>query len=186
MIFLPNKFEKYAAGLRNVFQNLILKNGIKPKYLVSLSKIYENEVIFSDLSDQPVNSKKFFSLLLFAIYYKKLALNKFIQFSCNTNGNYLLDKKAIAIFLLKIAQKSSFIEIFQKKGKFLIRTNFTDQSAIRRIAEKLEIITLKEIKNNIFLFILPLNKTEKEEKDSEENFFSLQNPLSLINCYLFD
>lgn len=184
LIYLPNKFEKYTAGLRVIFQNLILKNGIKKKYLINLGKIYENEAIFFDYDLLPIDTEKFFLSILKSVYIKKILQSKKPQISCETNGNYILNKKLVSILILKIAQNSDYIKIYKKRKKIFILTKGVKYKKIKKIIIKLHCLYFEEIKSKRQLIILAPEKTDKKAKDFEEDLFSLQNPLSPINYYL--
>jgi len=184
LIFLPNKFEKYTAGLRNIFQKLIIKNGIKKNYLVNLGKIYENEAIFSASFLIPTDAEKFFLSILKPIYIKKFLQKRTPQFFCNLSGNLILNRKLVAVLIFRILQKSDFIKICEERGKILIYSKVEYDLDISKIIKKLDGVFLKEVKEKRQLIILSFDKTEKKQKDSEEEFFSLQNPLSPVNYYL--
>lgn len=184
MIFLPNKFEKFTAGLRNIFQKLILKNGIKEVYLKNLCKIYEAEAILTVQPLLPINLKAYAYELLTAIFLKKLTENKSFDFFVNISGNYLFKKKIFTALILNVCRQAEYIEIFEIKKNTVVRADFKNTERIEILVKKLNGQILFEKITERCLLVIPLDSTEKKSEDFEAAYTLLQNPLSPVNFYL--
>lgn len=184
LIFLPNKFEKYAAGLRNLFQKLIIKNGISEQYLKNLAKIYEAEAIFIKQQDFPFDLENYLHELLTAIYLKKLIKNQDFEFNINVFGNKIFDKKSFSALILKICQQTNDIEIFEQNKKIVIKTKIKTTEKLLLLVKKFKGQIFCEKKTGNCLIILPFNSTQKTTRDFEDAHTLLQNPLSPVNSYL--
>ncbi len=178
MIYFPKNYCRITASFRQLYQNLILKKGIKSNYLNSLKKINLIEAYSLDAFPQPLNVEAYFYELFTAIFLKK----KFDYF-INIKGNYLIDKKILTLLLLEISGKTDYLELKSFKESLVIKGNFIPTKATMLLTKKLKGIIFKELKENICCIKLNFPKTKKESEDFETAFFLLQNPLSVVNLY---
>ena len=184
MIYLPNKNEKYMAILRNTYQKLILKNGIKNNYLKKLRTIYNFEALITKKEPVPVNLNSWLTELLIAVYFKKNLKGKIFTFSVKLNDNYLVDKKIFSALILNIAKKGNFIKIENIKGKTIIKSDILPTQKIYQITKKLNGLILKELKQKNCVICIPLSATNKKTREFENGINMIQNPLSIVNIYL--
>lgn len=184
LIFLPNKFEKYTAGLRNLFQKLIIKNGIKENYLTDMRKLYDAEAILIKNESQPFNIENYFNQLLTAIHLRKFINNINFKFQVNISGNFIFDKKILSSLILNICRQTDFISIFELNKKILIKTKIEPNRKLNLIIKKLNGKMLCECKTKKVLIILQFDYTEKATRDFEDAYTLLKNPLSPVNFYL--
>ena len=178
MIYYPNKLEMYANFLRLIYQKLILKDSIKPKYLDKLRKIYEFESIISD-NISPLDLEGFCSELFTAvIFYKPFNYNLLIK------GNYLVNQKVLTCILLNVAKESKFIKIYIYKEKIIIKSKFTSNKMVEILVKKIGGIMLKSVNTETVYIQLNFEKTQKKTTDFHTAFYHCIDPLSPVNLYL--
>ncbi len=165
-------------ALRLLYQKFILKNGIKPAYLISLKKINRIECFYNKTSPCPLDVEHFCYELFTAIFLKK----KFDYF-INITGNYLIDKKIFTILILEICETANYLEIKDFNGGFIISGNFKTNKNINFLTKKLKGAAFKDISKNINYIKFNFSKTQKKSGDFETAYALLQNPLSLVNLY---
>lgn len=186
MIFLPNNFERYTAALRNLIQLFIIKNGIKPKYLDALRKIYQSEALLSRDNEIPTDICNFLSQLLTSVYIKKSESGLPFYFKINIRGNYLLSLKPYTALILSICRAADNIEIFKINGKLAIKAVTPNTKHSHRLAKKLDGCVYFERVTNTALTVLPLIATDKKAALCKPNEVEeyLLNPFSAVNIYL--
>ncbi len=186
MIFLPNNFERYTAALRNLIQLFVIKNGIKPKYLDSLRKIYQAEALFSRDAEIPTDICNFLSHLLTAVYIKKSESGIPFYFKINIRGNFLLNQKPYTALILSVCQNAYKIEIFELNGKLAIKAITPKTKHSHRLVKNLDGCVYFERVTNTSLTLLPLIATDKKailcKPNNTEEY--LLNPFSEVNIYL--
>ena len=183
MIFLPNKFELYTCILRNTMEVLILKNGIKPKYLNNLMKIHTAESLFTDY-EEPTHIGNFTLEILKAVKIKKLEKHQEFEFKVSKTDVFLINKKLFTTLLLILSKNSSKLAVKQYRGKVLIITNHKEKSEILKLLKKLNGKYFFEVKTKLFYILLNLPKTSKKPKEEEKDWEYILNPLSVVNIYL--
>lgn len=184
MIFLPNKFEKYTAALRNLMQKFIIKNGIKPNYLENLRKIYEAETILVNRTLIPGNISDYLYKLLTAVLLKKSANDKPFYFNINIDGNYFYDKKVLSALILNICRQTEYLSINNFRGNIALKAEIVSTEKIKLLTKKADGIMFNEINTHTSLIILKLDYTEKTASDFEDLYSLFHNPLSPVNFYL--
>lgn len=178
MIYYPNKLEMYANSLRLIYQKLILKDSIKPKYLDKLRKIYEFEATISD-NVSPIDLEEFCSELFTAvIFYKRF------NYKLHIKGNYLVNQKVLTCILLNIAKESEFIKIYIFREKIVIKSTFRPMKTVEKLVRKIGGIMFKSVNTKTFYIQLNLEKTEKKTTDFNTAFYHCIDPLSPVNLYL--
>ena len=180
MIFLPNNFEILTCALRNTMQRLILKNGIKEKYLINLRKIHLAEALYSN-QKLPVNIYDYSLSLLKAARDKKADTNKAFDFFVSYLDRVIINPKLFTAILLSICNKSSRISLSSDRGKLVIKAELNGNFQFRKIPDY---TFLKEINSGRLVVIIDAEKTKKPAIKYETDSEFLLNPLSVINIYL--
>lgn len=183
MIYLPNKLERYTSTLRNYLQNRALKEGITPKILENMRKIYIAEALLFDSYEQPINISLLSSQILSAVYIKKTEKNIPFEFKVKLNGNFITNKKLYTALLLNICKDSQKVSLFLLNGKIAIKATNANKKIIIPLTKKLKGIAFFEKKSKDFIIILKLTATGKK---AEKNIYlDLQDPFSPINFFIF-
>ena len=180
MIFLPKNFEILTCALRNTMQRLILKNGIKEKYLINLRKIHLAEALYSN-QKLPVNIYDYSLSLLKAARDKKAGTNKGFDYSADFIDNVIINPKLYTAVLLSICNKSSRISLSSDRGKLVIKAELNGNFQFRKIPDY---TFLKEINSGRLVVIINAEKTKKPAIKYETDSEYFLNPLSVINIYL--
>lgn len=178
MIYYPNKLEMYANSLRLIYQKLILKEKIKPKYLNSLRKIYEFEATISD-SISPLDLEGFCRELLNAVI-----LYKPFDYNLQVMGNYLVNQKLLTCILLNIARTSEYIKLYVFREKIVIKSKFTPDKTLKLLVRKIGGTMLKSLNTKTVYIKLNFEKTEKKTTGFHTAFYHCIDPLSPVNLYL--
>ena len=178
LIYYPNKLEMYANSLRLIYQKLILKDSIKPKYLDNLRKIYEFEATMSD-SISPLNLEKFCSELFTAVIFYK-----HFNYNIQIKGNYLVNQKVLTCILLNIARKSEFVKMYILREKIVIKSKFKPDKILKKLVGTLGGIMLKSLNTKTVYIQLNFEKTEKKTTGFHTAFYHCIDPLSPVNLYL--
>lgn len=180
MIYYPNKYERYSASLRLLYQRFIINNGIKLNYLNALKKLYEFEALFC-AEAMPINIEK----LLVEIFTAVLIKKKFDYFM-RINNSYFLEKKKLISLILNIASLTDYLEVAEIGNRLVVKGNFIINEKIILFTKSLEGMILKEAKTETIYLVFNFPVTKKETEDFETAYHLLQNPLSVINLYLID
>ncbi len=180
MIYCPNKFQRYSVGLRLLYQKFIINKGINLRKINSLRKIYEFEALVNT-EIQPVDLENLCGELMTAVIFRK----KF-DFNIDVDGNYFLNKKKFIALLMNVCVGVDYINIYEFQSKVIISGKFKITKEIKKFTDSLEGIIFKDIKKQNNHLIFNFNKTNEKTKDLEKAYYLLQNPLSVINLYLFD
>ncbi len=183
MIFLPNKFERLLSALRNTVQNLILRNGIKPRYLRMMMRIYKSESLFCD-EIMPTDLKELSASVLRSAHIKKCEQGKRFSYSVGDIGDCIINPKLYISLLLLLCRGSEEIAIENISGKVVIKARKYRSCECEKEVMKLGGIFLKEIKSGDALVVLSPYKTDKRVVENKKDWLELTNPLSIINCYL--
>ncbi len=179
MINFPKKYHKVPYYLRNSYQKLILKYGIKPKYLNTLKKILRIEAYISGIFPVPVNIENYCSQLFTAIFLKKD-----FDYFINTKGNFSVDKKLFTTLLLEISQWCDYLEITVINSCLVLKGNFKITMPIKILTHRLGGVIFGDLKREIYYLKFNFPATQKENGDIEKAYSMLQNPLSAVNIYL--
>ena len=181
MIFLPNKFEKFCAALRNYTQIGILKNGIEKKYLERLRKIHYAEAVFSG-EEKPVEVSLLSRTLLSYCHIKRLRKNEVLGFWVFGNFKFILKERPYSALLLSLSSKADFIKIVLKKSGISIFCNSLPKEALKLI-KALDGIYLYEKKRKTAGIFIPAVLTDKKIRDNSY-YQNLQDELCPVNLYL--
>lgn len=183
LIFLPNKFEREVSILRNTIHNLILKNGITPRYIYMLSKIYKAEALNSN-ETIPTNLTEFTNKIFSAVYIKKKEKGEDFKFSTEDIGKCIINQKLYLSLILLLSKQTNKITFKKMDEKILISSKIRNIFYIKKEIEKLNAIYFLELKTNLICIVLTPHKTNKRQVKSEKDWLQITNPLSMINCYL--
>lgn len=181
-MFLPNKYEHFAAALRNYIQNSILEKGLSIKHLIQLKKIFEFESVFLYNEKLPCDVNTYVSKLLVTIYSKLLEKNIHLNFIINIKYNYIINTKLFLCLILNVVSVSNNIKIYDLSGHIIIKAeaeNKLNQTIVNAIGAKL----FYERKTKTFLIAVKAQSTSKLPINTK-NEWDLTDPLSPINLYL--
>lgn len=182
MIYLPNKFERYTASLRNYLQKQSLKYGVTPKILENMRKIYIAEAILYNYIKEPTDLLSLSSEILTAVYIKKCDKNLPFEFKIKIKGNFLISKKLYTSLILTLCQNAKKILIFSKNGKILIKAFGTEKKDFLPLAKVICASTFFELKSSTVLIVLDSIYTDKKEDDSIPNYTT--DPFSVVNFFV--
>ena len=182
MIFLPNTFERYIAALRLLNHLLILKNGITSKRLKILKKIYIAESVYTSQKLSPFSITDFTLEILSAVQTLLCKKGKTLNFSVNTNGNYLFNKQLFTLLILEICNSCSYIKISENDIGIVVFTNGEIKNSLPFI-KKLKGYYFYENSLNKAIIILPFEKTVLPPVSSETEWYYLFDKFSPVNLY---
>ncbi len=182
MIFLPNKYERYAAALRNHLQNLYIKDGKSEELMLKLQKIYEFEVLNFEKEPIPCDVKLLSSRLLITVYSRLLENNICLDFKIKIKDNFLLNFKLYTIVILKLAKHSKYISISNLGGNIIIKCK-TEFIINKRYFKSLNSYHFYERKSKTLLVVIKAEKTSKKSVDIKGEW-DVINPFSPINLIL--
>lgn len=183
MIYLPNKFEIYCSLLRNTIQKLIIKRGLKQKYLIWLMKIHKAEAI-NEKNFEQVNCDDYFGELLKAVYFKKINYNKEFSYYIGKSGNLIINKKLATCLILTLAKITNKITIQLINEKIVLKANNICENYLAELINNAEIDYFYERKNNTILFLINTQKSNTHHKNNLMWWEYVSNPLSVVNIYL--
>ncbi len=176
MIVSPNSFERYLSALR-VFTSLsILNHGLLPRHLENLKKIYVAEAFYHKNERQCVNLNKLCNNLLCAVSAK----NPSFIFSCNINGNYIINKNLLICLLLTCA-KTGELKLSALGEFLLIRPGV--QSLAYPFITSLGGFVLKELKCGREIIIIPAKRTSQNSVYIESEWEYLFDKFSAVNLF---
>lgn len=182
LIFLPNKFERYTAAIRNSIQIAALKNGITETQTSTLKKIYIAEAILSPCY-QPIDLKELTFNLLMGAYIKLLSKDIKISPLIRVNGTFIINKKLLICLLLSLCSISETIKISNYKQKIVILCN-NDARNFDFLINAIKGICFYELKTNASMIIIPAKRTEKKPLKTEREWEYIKDPFSPINIFL--
>lgn len=178
MIILPNNLERYISALRIYISISILKEGLKPKHLENLRKLYTIEAVLNKNFSSAVNISDFCLNLLQAVKDIKPSFN----FKIKSDGNYYINKKLFTVLLLTLCKEVENIKIETTKSHILITVPSKTKSSLFCL-KKLKGYFLCEIKSNRFLFLIPCQKTSEKPKKTETEWEYLFDQFSPLNIF---
>ena len=153
MIVLPNSFESYLNNLRIYTSLSILKNGILPKHLDNLRKIYLSEAYLYKNFKERVN----IGLLSFNLLCCIKTVKNFCFF-INVNKNALINQRLYAALILLLATGSPFLTIMFKNG-IIIKGNGEIKKHLK-IIHFLNGNSFFDIKTKNYLIYIPCKETD--------------------------
>ena len=106
-MFLPNKLQRYISALRGYLQNSILKYGINDKVKCKLVKIYNAEVLFSEINNEIIELQTELSSLLLAVYILKSEKKLRFKFQIDVKEQIIIDFKCLTALILNICKNTS-------------------------------------------------------------------------------
>ena len=183
MIFLPNKYERYIAALRNHLQKLYFKTGNNKSLISKLKKVYEFEILNFEKNVFPCDIKLLASKLLVSAYSHKLRNNKSFDFEIKTKDNFMLKIKPFTIILLKLAKHSKNITISNLGGNIILKSK-TEYKLSKKYLNVLNSFQLYEHKNKTLLVIIKAEITTKRSVDMKREW-DILDPFSPVNLYIF-
>ena len=184
MIYFPNKFEKYVCALRCLYQNLIIKNGVKKEYIFALKKIYNSEALNKNKEEEPINIKEYCADILTAVFIKKLIGFESFDFYISVQSNFYADVKIFTALLLTVCENANSIEIFENRKRLVFKTTAIINKGILKLLYRLNGYYLTDLKKGYLYLIFNLASTLKESRRFETAHEQLQNPLSPVNLYI--
>ena len=182
MIFLPNKFERYIAALRNTIQISALKHGIGERQKSALKKIYIAESVLTPYL-QPIDLKEYISNLILGVYTRLLSQNRQINPIIKVEGIFLINKKLFDCLILNICSVSDKIKIYTLKEKIIIRCNANVKS-LELMIRNINGSYLYELKSNSSIIVISAQRTEKTPNQTEREWEYIENPFSSVNIFL--
>lgn len=184
MIFLPNKYERFCAAIRNRIQNHNISLPISLKNREILRKIYFAEAILKETEIMPIDIKKFSENLLGAMQILKIEKEEKFTFKITAEGNYLLDKKCLEILLILLSQNNTHISIYEYNSKLVIKTNLHRNPQINILLQKLNACSFYEYKTEKLITVISAHKTPKRSIPFPYESEILSNPFSAVNIFI--
>lgn len=181
-MFLPNKYERYCAAMRNYLQNAILKYGVTEKKKENLKKIIIFERVNFENELSPCDIKLLSSKLFILIYTKTIDKKQPFDFSVKIKENYFIDPYLFSIVLIKIALNSKKIIIDEILGNIVIKSN-ANLKIHQKLLKKLNAICFFEIKKGNLILVINAEKTSKSSVDMKKEW-DISNPFSIFNIFL--
>ena len=182
MIYLPNFFERYTASLRNVIHLSVAKNGLMPKHLENMRKIFIIEALLCPDFEEPTDIAEFTSKLLSAVYINKLAKGNSFEFDIRLNGRYMLNRKLYTALILNICRNSHKLSIYKKYEQIIIRAENCEKNSYNKIIKVMNSYSLFESKSKTALIVL--NYTATNKKSKPPIIESSYNPFSPVNLFI--
>lgn len=182
MIYLPNKFERYTAALRNTIQLSVINSGLKPRHIKMLIKIYEAEAKFSYEEKMPIDIGEFSHKLLLAAHLLLLNKNRNTYFKVNIKGIFYINKKLFTALLLNICKSSDTVFVYYLNGRIIVKC----KTAVKlnfAITKFLNAVSLFETKSQTQIIFIKADKTDKKGCNTEKEW-DILNPFSPVNIYL--
>lgn len=182
MIYLPNSFERYTAGLRIIIHLSVLRHGLCRRHLDSLKKIYIAEALFAKDSLLPYSLAELSLPLLSSSQILLEEKGEFIDFSLSGDGVYLLNKRLFTLLLLQLCLDGSSIRLYAKEQKIVI-------SFCGEIKNSLSFI--KAMKGCYFYekfsqkaaIVLPARKCSEKPQECENEWHYIFDRFSPVNLY---
>lgn len=185
MIFLPNKFERFCAAIRNYVQRKALTGKINPKQKVILQKIYYAESLLTEWLPQPIDIWEYCYEFLKAVKTIKLSQRNNFCFEIHTEGVFLIPIKPFEAFLAEIVKHSNFIKVSSFKKRLIIAVTGVNTSVLT-LVEKLKGIRIYDLKTNTSYIIFEFSETHKESLYIKREWELLCDPFSAVNIYFPD
>lgn len=182
MTVLPNSFERYTATLRIMTSLLILKHGLRHKYLKNLSKIYTAESFFRSSFYEPVNIEKFTLSLLYAVAIIKFKQNKIFLFEVGANKNFLISKGVFTVLLLNLCKYCDEVYIHTEENQIIINFKGNHKKSLSAL-KKLKGFYFYSVKTGIGKIVIPAkstNQTSVNFAGEWENIFDRFSPVNLF------
>jgi len=186
LTFLPNKFMRYSAALRNYIQYSILKNGIEHKHYTQLKRIIISEIIFSDCNNTICDLEKTLIGLLFAVKLIKTASNYDFKYKIDVAESCIINFKALTVLILSICKFTDEIIIYTFNGRIIIKATGKAEKHSHILTKKLNGCVFYELKTDKTYVALPYNATDKKSElaDYKSTQDYISNPLSLVNIFI--
>lgn len=182
MIFLPNKYERYIAALRNYLHNLNNKKNNDKNIALRFKKIYEFEALFLNIDKLPCDVKLLSSKVLIHIYSKLIYKNINLDFTVKIKKNYILNIKLFTIVLTMLAVNSKYIKVCESESKIIIKCK-TNTKLKNKYLKGLNAYSFYDIRKNILLIVINAQITNKKSVEIKEEW-DILNPFSPINLIL--
>ena len=185
MIFLPNKFERFCAAIRNYVQRKALTGEINSKQKVILQKIHYAEVILTECLPQPIDICDYCYEFLKAVKTIRLSQKDKFCFEIHTQGVFLIPARPFEALLAEIAKNSNFIKIYSFKKRLIIAVTGANTSVVP-LVEKIKGIKLYDLKTDTNYIIFDFSETHKESLYIKREWELLCDPFSAVNIYFPD
>ena len=163
LIYLPNKFDFYAAALRNYTQRLIFKNATNKKLYENLRKIYIAEAILGNENEAPVNLSEYLTELLSAVKYLKKEKGIYFNYKISLQSNFLINIKLFTALILNLCKITESISVFEKQGKIIINTKTYIKKENNSLIKRLKGAVYYEVKTGTSLIVLSFTATDKSD-----------------------
>lgn len=182
MTVLPNIFERYTSSLRILTSLLILKNGLKTKYLKNLSKIYTAEAYFNKNEKQPLDIENFCLSLLCAVSVIKYKQSKKFKFKINATGNFYINQQLFTVLILNLCRECEKLNVTANEN--IIEINFKG-------GYKKSLISLSKLKGFYFYcaktqsgkIIIPTKKTAEKSVIFLSVWENIYDRFSAVNLF---
>lgn len=182
MTVLPNSFERYTAALRILTSLLILKCGLKHKYLKNLSKIYTAESFFRSNFYEPLDIKKFSLSLLYAIEIIKFKQNQNFTFEVKADKNFLISKDVFTVLILNLCKHCEEVYIRTEKKQIIINFKGNHQKSLLAL-KKLKGFYFYSIKTGIGKIVIPVIETNRESVYFASEWENIFDRFSSVNLF---
>ncbi len=184
MIFLPNKYERFCAAVRNRIQNRNISLPISPKNIEILRKIYYAEAILKEKENVPIEINEYAKNILGAVQILKIEKEKPFTFKIVTKDRYLLDKKTLEILLILLSRNSTHISIYEYKSNLVIKADTLPDLKFQKLLLKMKANSVYEHKEGYIFALFSAEKTTKKSIKNAEEKEILCNPFSSANIFI--
>lgn len=184
MIFLPNKFERYTAALRAAIHNSAAKHGKTDKQLSALRKIYIAEAAYFKNEKRPVNSRELCSVLLKAVYIKKLERDEYFEFELKPVRNCLINPKFIIAVLLTVCRYSESVRVVDFDGNIKIEYKSDSSDIIAKELKHFGVTAVSVVGSRTGAVLLFCDITAKPTEHYFADFSELTAPFSPIDIFI--
>lgn len=174
MIVLPNSFEKYVCHLRNFTLLSMLKQGVLPKHLKNLKKIYIAEAFLYQNNTEPLNLQ----LLSFNLLFGVKTLKKF-DFQLDIPRNVLINERLYSALILTLAKTTDFLKIKLKNG--IIIKGHGEIKNSRKIVAYLNGCSFFDIKSMNYIIHIPCKETRLSSIPTVSQWELLFDKFSILN-----
>ncbi len=183
MIFLPNKFARYTAALRNAVQLSVVKRGICEENLKRLMKIHKAEALFEP-TDEPLCVGEFSETILCAAFFTLLKKGKAADFSVKLKGNYMLDRKLYTAFLLTAYKGCNRLCIQKHRKQIVFKIKNCEIIPLKPFLKAMNAHCFFERKTKFAIIVINAVATDKPCHIYKNEWDYILNPFSEVNIYL--
>ena len=184
LIFLPNKFERFSAGLRNRIQRLSSVDGPTAKQRCILRKLHLAKSLINNEEETPINISEYCAEILRAVQIIKIENERQFSFGINSKEVFLIKKHIFDSLLLTLCKENFYVKIVSSQKGIGIFYSSLQSGNISRLAEKLNATVLKEIKSGKAVVFIKACFTDKKGILPLREIDYLKDPYSVVNLYI--